>query len=126
MILYRLRQVSKLPRPIDFVAGDAMPAQGRWTTRLGFERARRISEIALETEPEWRLYEWLLANNVVPKLILAPPEVTSADNPKGRAWFHLPSGKSVRFDGSNRFLCRVISGTDRYLSLDDIMSREQV
>ena len=62
MILYHLGQVRAIDRPVDFVTGDYMPAQGRWTTRLGLERAGSINELALETEPEWRILEWLRAS----------------------------------------------------------------
>ncbi|MFT5527973.1 MAG: hypothetical protein ACI9HK_005959, partial [Pirellulaceae bacterium] len=52
-----------------------MSAQGRWTTRLGLERARSVTEIALETEPEWRLLEWLRATQKLHTIRLDPPRV---------------------------------------------------
>jgi uncharacterized protein len=62
----------------------------------------------------------LRANHIVPEIKLATASVQSADNPKGRAWFHLPTGESVRYDGSNGFLWRSFGNADRYLSLDAI------
>lgn len=124
MVLFRLGPIRTLKQPIGLSPQDSMSGHRRWTTRLGLQRAQTLSEVGLETEPEWRLLEWLRANHIVPEIKLATANVQSADNPKGRAWFHLPTGESIRFDGSNGFLCRSIGATDRYLSLDAIMSRK--
>ncbi len=124
MVLYHLGPVRLLSRPINFVTGDSMPAQGRWTTRLGLERARSVTEIALETEPEWRLLEWLQANRLVHSIKLDPPRVQSSENPKGRAWFHLDAGQRVRYDGMNGFLTRLADGTESYSKLKDLIQRD--
>ena len=92
MVLYHLGPVRSLEQPIAFLPGDSMSAQGRWTTRLGLERAQTVSEIALETEPEWRLYEWLRATRQDYRIVLDPPKVQESSNPKGRAWFCLHTG----------------------------------
>ena len=125
MVLYRLGPIRVLAKPIGLSSHETMSGHWRWTTRIGLQRAQTLSEVGLETEPEWRLLEWLRANKIVPEIRLATANVQSADNPKGRAWFHLPTGESVRFDGSNGFIWRNTGVTDRYLSLDDIMQREQ-
>ena len=124
MVLYHLGPVRPLSRPINFVAGDSMPAQGRWTTRLGLERARSVTEIALETEPEWRFLEWLQANRLAHSIKLDPPRVQSSENPKGRAWFHLDSGQKVRYDGMNGFLKRSAEATDSYSTLKDLIQQD--
>ena len=62
----------------------------------------------------------------VPFITLATANMQSADNPKGRAWFQLPTGESVRYDGSNGFLWRSVGNADRYLTLDAIVRGEQV
>ena len=121
MILYRLGPIRLLPRMIPFLSGDWMPAGGRWTTRLGLERARTISEIALETEPEWRLLEWLRATQQSHTIRLDPPRLQQSDNPKGRAWFHINSELQIRYDGVNGFLSRSIGANDRFLSLKEII-----
>lgn len=36
----------------------------RWTTGLALDRARRLEELLLETEPEWRLFEALKAMGI--------------------------------------------------------------
>jgi hypothetical protein len=121
MVLYRLGPVRALAKPIGLSSQETMSGHWRWTTRLGLQRAQTLSEVGLETEPEWRLLEWLRANHIVPEIKLATASVQSADNPKGRAWFHLPTGESVRYDGSNGFLWRSAGNADRYLSLDAII-----
>ena len=123
MVLYHLGPVRRMVRPINFITGDSMPAQGRWTTRLGLERARSVSEIALETEPEWRFLEWLQANRLDHAIKLDPPRVQSSENPKGRAWFHLESGQRIRYDGMNGFLSRSAEGTESYSMLKDLIHR---
>jgi hypothetical protein len=125
MMLYRLGPIRLLKQPIALTSQDSMSGHWRWTTRLGLQRAQSLSEVGLETEPEWRLLEWLRANQVVPEIKLVTANVQSADDPKGRAWFHMPTGEMVRFDGSNGFLWRSSGSTDRYLSLEAIMRREQ-
>ena len=125
VMLYRLGEVRALTLPIKFTSEDSMSGHWLWTTRLGLERARCLKEIKLETEPEWRLYEWLRANKNEPDIRLDAAKVQSADNPKGRAWFHLPSGERFRFDGINGFLRRQEGDTDRYLTLEQIVKRER-
>ncbi len=123
MVLYHLGPVRILSHPISFITGDSMPAGGRWTTRLGLERARSVSEIALETEPEWRLLEWLRATKQKHAIRLDPPRVQQSDNPKGRAWFHLDSDCKVRYDGMNGFLWRSADSEDRYFTLKELIQR---
>ncbi len=123
MVLYHLGTVRILSHPISFVAGDSMPAGGRWTTRLGLERARSVSEIALETEPEWRLLEWLRATKQPFTIRLDPPRMQQSENPKGRAWFHLDSDRKVRYDGTNGFLWRSADSEDRYFTLKELIQR---
>src|SRR6056297_1799976 len=115
MVLYRLSPIREMNHPIKFTTQDYMPAQGRWTTRLGLERARSVSEVALETEPEWRLLEWLRATRKPFSIHLSAARNQDAQNPKGRAWFHFRSGDRVRFDGVNGFLWQPAEGDERYL-----------
>jgi hypothetical protein len=37
-------------------------SQNRWSTRLALLRSRRLEHLALETEPEWTLYEHVTAS----------------------------------------------------------------
>jgi predicted component of viral defense system (DUF524 family) len=121
MMLYRLGPVRLLTQPITLSSQDSMSGHWRWTTRLGLQRAQTLSEVGLETEPEWRFLEWLRANQIVPEIKLSTADIQSIGNPKGRAWFHLPTGERVRFDGSNGFLWRVDGSPDRYMTLQTMM-----
>ncbi len=120
MMLYRLGPIRLLKQPIKVSSEDSMSGHWRWTTRLGLQRAQTLSEGGLETEPEWRLLEWLRVNGVDSKVSLEPPNVQNAENPKGRAWIHLPNDWAVRFDGSNQFLLKVPGVADRYCYLEEI------
>jgi uncharacterized protein len=126
MVLYRLGPVRALAKPIGLSSQETMSGHWRWTTRLGLQRAQTLNEVGLETEPEWRLLEWLRANHVEPSITLATVNMQSADNPKGRAWFQLPAGERVRYDGSNGFLCRSAGDADRYLTLEAIVRGNQI
>ena len=125
MVLYRLSPIRAMNRAIQFTSRDFMPAQGRWTTRLGLERARSVSEVALETEPEWRLWEWLHATQQRFSIRLDSARNQDAQNPKGRAWFHMESGGKVRFDGANGFLWRPAESDERYLSLKEFIQHQE-
>ena len=66
-VIYRLGEFEELHRPI-INEGESGRGQRfsshRWTSRLAFERAKTVSELLLETEAEWRLYEDLRAAGV--------------------------------------------------------------
>lgn len=124
MVLYRLGAVRALEKPIGLSSDEAMSGHWRWTTRLALQRAHSLSEVGLETEPEWRLLEWFRANHFKPLIRLGTASLQSADNPKGRAWFQLTNGDSVRYDGMNGFLWRSAGNEDRYLSLDAIIQQK--
>ncbi len=49
----------------------------------------------------------------------------TSEDPRGRAWFHLKSGNSIRYDGSNGFLLKRSGMLDRYLTLDKIVHELQ-
>ncbi len=62
MVLYQLGPVRALEKPIGLSSDESMSGHWRWTTRLGLQHAQTLSEVGLETEPEWRLLEWLRAD----------------------------------------------------------------
>jgi hypothetical protein len=125
VVLYRLGPVSHLQRPIELTSGETMAGRWRWTTRLGLQRATNLRETRLETEPEWRLLEWMQANRLVPEIRVDSPSMQTSEDPRGRAWFHLKSGNSIRYDGSNGFLLKRSGMLDRYLTLDKIVHELQ-
>ena len=61
-------------------------------------------EIILETEPEWKLYEMLRARQIDFKISADRIRLESQESPAGRAWFLLPKGDKMRYDGANGFL----------------------
>jgi len=118
-VLYHLREVKELDQPIENPGPDGMGqrfSSHRWTSRLGLKRARSVSELTLETEPEWRLYEDLRAENIPFDLDPGRPSATNPRDPSGRTWFLLPSGAKVRYAGASGFLIRYGSGYERYVS----------
>jgi hypothetical protein len=66
-VIYRLGDLKELDQPItnedDRGRGQRFSTH-RWTSRLALERAKTVSELLLETEAEWRLYEELRAVGV--------------------------------------------------------------
>ena len=92
-ILYRLGDIIKLKHPIENLnrqdRGQRFSSH-RWTTRLALDRATRLEELFLETEPEWRLFEDLKAMGI-PFQLSNPgtPKLLDPDNPIGRVWFDL-------------------------------------
>lgn len=116
MVLYRLGAWRRLPRPIRWQAGDVMPAGGRWTTRLALSRATRVQEVALETEAEWRLWEWLRARGVEFQLRVG---AVRGGTWQGRVWFELGELR-MRWDGVNGFLLRRVGREDRYVGWEDV------
>lgn len=90
MVLYQLSNFRELPHPIKYHHADPTSIQApRYTTRLGLERAQLLSEIALETELEWRLYDMLTAANVSVRIEAMPPKQINPTNRIGRARFRI-------------------------------------
>lgn len=126
MIVYHLSNLRPLAKPITRRRGDNTTIRrSRWTTRLRLERARTIGEIALETEPEWKLLEMLRANNTDFTIQVTEARLPDRNNPKGRAWFQLTDDRRIRYDGSNGFLLRTAGQADRYCSLDQLLGGDQ-
>ena len=118
-VLYELGELRELDRPIQ------NPARGesgqrfsshRWTSRLGLERARSVSELTLETEPEWRLYEDLRMCDIAFDLQPGRPRVLDLDDPAGRTWFVIHDELRVRYAGASGFLLKQRSGRQHYVS----------
>jgi hypothetical protein len=82
----------------------------RWASRLSLERARTLSELFLETEPEWRLYEELQAADIRFKLVPGAPASLAQDESNWRTWFEFDDGARVRYSGLNGFRFESRSG----------------
>ena len=61
-MVYRLKELRN-GLNIQNARGERV-SQNRWSTRLALLRARRLEHLALETEPEWTLYEHVTASRI--------------------------------------------------------------
>lgn len=118
MLVYRLGTVKRLARVIANSDSDQTSFRSdRWTTLLAIERAVTATEISLETDSEWQLYEGLKARGCQFRLRLDLIHREREELPRGRAWFVLDDHHAVRYDGANGFL-QVVGATQRFLTLD--------
>jgi len=118
-VLYELGAVRELDNPVENPGRENTGQRfstHRWTSRLGLERARDISELTLETEPEWRLYEDLRASGKDFELRPGRPVLLDPDDPAGRTWFVLADGLQVRYAGASGFLVKQPSGPEDYVA----------
>ncbi len=114
-VVYRLRDVRKLEKPIPIKAGGSLGLRRpRWTSELGARRAATINELILETEPEWRLHENLQLSGIDYEVTAGAPDLEDPEDPQGRAWFKTGSC-SIQYRGAAGFLIRRIGLPDRYL-----------
>lgn len=114
-VLYHLSPFRDLKQPVRFHPSENTSIrQPRWTTRLGLERAKILSEIALGSEPEWRLYETLTAGGFEFSINSMQSRKTAPDNPNGWAEFHLSDKTVVRFDGINGYTVKKSDGHQRF------------
>jgi len=114
-ILYHLGKVQPLDRPILNLnkggKGQRFSSH-RWTSKLGLDRANILTELFLETEPEWRLYENLQANGIKFELIPGTARVINPEDPKGRTKFVFENGYSVRYCGAAGFILKKTNGEE--------------
>jgi uncharacterized protein len=123
VVLYHLGPLTKLPRVIENrtqdAAAGARPPRGtrvpvrRWSSRLALDRAAILAELALETEPEWRLYEALRARGVSFRIVPGPARTPYVVDPEGRALFQGQGGAgwSARYLGGSGFAFRTSTST---------------
>ena len=96
-VLYTLGEIETLPMPVLNRRGDSRGVRfstNRWTSRLGLTRASCVSELALETEPEWRLYEELRLRGMAVEVQPGRPTRRDEADPKGRAWVRCAGGQA--------------------------------
>ena len=92
----------------------------RWTSKLGLDRAKVLSELFLETEPEWRLYENLQANGINFDLIPGSAKVIDPEDPKGRTKFVFENGYFVRYGGAAGFVLKKVTGEELTFKVQDV------
>ena len=89
-VRFELGPIEPLSRPIHATPEETTLeslGQHRWTTALALERAGCLSELLLETEAEWRLYEALLAARRPPLIRPGKPPSDDWGSAQGRARF---------------------------------------
>ena len=125
-VVYKLGEVRTLAFPIENIGPDGRGqrlSSHRWTSRLGLERAQVLSELLLETEPEWRLYEELQARGIPFRVVHGPVTLTNGDSPAGRARFLIADNVYVRYAGAAGFVCRDSSMRERLASrIEDVIA----
>jgi hypothetical protein len=112
-VVYRLGRVLPLQVPIlnAQASGGATVrfSVSRWTSVLALERATILSELFLETEEEWRLYEDLKASGINFQIRSSPAMLVDPENPAGRAWF-VAADVRARYQGADGFVFRLPAG----------------
>ncbi len=104
-VLYELDELTPLVHPLlsRTVDGTAQRmGSHRWTSRLGLSRARTITELLLESEPEWRLYEELKANGIAFTLRALGPQLGNPEQLRARVSFEIGVFRS-RWSGVTHF-----------------------
>lgn len=118
-VMYRLEDMRRLPRPIINEDG-ARVSTHRWTTKLALDRGTKLTEILLETEAEWRLYETLTARGTEFRLSAGALRFSDGTLQPGRAWFVGPGG-SAQYRGAAGFLVRV-TGAEMYIARPSVVA----
>jgi hypothetical protein len=120
-MIYRLREL-KSGLNIQNARGERV-SQNRWTTRLALLRARRLEHLAIETEPEWTLYEHLTAaRNDVRVEPWSRPEVIDGMDRRGRATIIVGADR-IRHRRGSRFDLTPGNGETREVVLYDLLRR---
>ncbi|MCG5528720.1 DUF2357 domain-containing protein [Halorhodospira halophila] len=100
-VLYHLGPLQALEAPIinrDGGRGQRF-STNRWSSRLAFQRARNITELLLESAPEWALYEALRARGADLELRALPPRDPAAAGRRARVAFHVAGRRAHYLDG---------------------------
>jgi uncharacterized protein len=105
-IRYELEELRALGKQISNVPGRSGRQQRvttpRWTSLLSLRRAQTLSELLLETEPEWRLLENLGSQGLPVDLVPDQPRIQDPGDPFGRVWFEGSRGRA-QYRGSAGF-----------------------
>jgi hypothetical protein len=115
-VLYELQELRD-GRNIINEAGDRV-STNRWSSRLALSRARVLRELALETEPEWRLYEHL---RVIGRPFRLTPRPATASVERGRMEFAVGELR-IRHTGGERFRVTAPAEPPQELKLDDLLA----
>jgi hypothetical protein len=120
-IVYHLK-VLKNGLNIQNARGERV-SQNRWSTRLALLRSRRLEHLALETEPEWTLYEHVTASrNDVKIKPQSRREAGDGLDLRGRAMIVIGADQIRHLRGS-RFDLMPGNGEAREVVLHDLLRR---
>lgn len=120
-IVYRLKELRN-GLNIHNARGERV-SQNRWTTRLALLRSRRLEHLALETEPEWTLYEHVTASRNDVKIEARSRRAASDGmDLRGRATIIIGADR-IRHRRGSRFDLSPGSGDWREVVLYDLLRR---
>ncbi|MGI6468682.1 MAG: DUF2357 domain-containing protein [Syntrophomonadaceae bacterium] len=123
-VLYRLGEITKLEHPVENLNSEDQGrrfSSHRWTTRLALDRAKRLEELFLETEPEWRLFEDLNAMGISFQLNPGPVKLIDPENPSGRVWFELDNC-SIRYAGLSGYAIKRQGKTSYFKDYNELVA----
>ena len=116
-VLYHLGEVRELQVPIENTGAEGVVGafrSHRWTSRLALLRAKKLEELFLETEPEWRLYEDFQTAGISFRIEPGKPKAPSYEDPSGRAFFITEHG-IVQYRGAAGYVVKSANmGEDQY------------
>jgi len=123
--VYTLSPFTQLTNPIENRTSDSRGqrvSSVRWASRLSLERATILSELFLETEQEWRLYEELRAAKIEFYLEPSKPRALKEDSSGWRTWFVTKSGDRIRYAGIHGFIWEPKTGSYHHVpSVDAVL-----
>jgi len=120
-MVYRLKELRN-GLNIQNARGERV-SQNRWSTRLALLRARRLEQLAIETEPEWTLYEHLTASRS--DVLIEPQSRRAAGDGmdlRGRAKI-IVGADEIRNRRGSRFDLKHGNGEPREVVLYDLLRR---
>jgi uncharacterized protein len=112
--VYRIGALIPLSNPIENQRGERF-STNRWTSKLGLSKAHSLSELLLETEPEWRLYDELRLLGKEVEIHPGRPTQREVNNPRGRAWIEC-AGTRAQYRGQAGWYCGDSVGDGEYLA----------
>ena len=87
----------------------------RWSSFLALQKAKKLSELKLETEPGWTLYEGLKARQIPFRLRVDKVRHQNRVNPAEHAYFELENGSRIYYKGEGGFLFRNSQREEAYM-----------
>ena len=120
MVLYHLVHLEELTYPIENKSSNGESQRfsvHRWTSRLGLDRARTITELLLETEAEWRLLEELRASGVPFTVNAAGVPRYESTGYRGHALFRVKINRTIatiQYYGASGFRIVLEGGNEEF------------